>query len=111
MSYPNTPYTITRVLTQANRNNVVHYGMADLSNGMVQIDQMNGYGLITRGFLWQLGEIWFYPQEAAPITTTWAYTGASLATGWTASFGYAGSTHTITTTWADSRSFGNEILD
>lgn len=83
MSYPNTPSTITSVLSQFDKNNVVHYGMADLSGGLIQIDQINGYGLMTNGFLWQFGEIWFYPEDAAPLNTT----------------------------WVNSRSFGDEIPD
>lgn len=111
MSYPNTPTTFTSVLYQVDKNNVVHYGMADLSGGMIQIDQINGYGLITNGFLWQFNEIWFYPQEAAPITTTWADGNAPITTGWSPCIGYLGSSLVITTNWVNSRSFANEIPD
>lgn len=116
MSYPNTPILFTSIQNQTNRFNYCHYGMANLSGGMVQITQINGVGLVTNGFVWQGPEIWFYPQNVDGISTGWAasagYSGcvasSLISTSWTASPGYPGSSVTITTVWTASQSFGDE---
>jgi hypothetical protein len=80
-------------------NNAAPMGMALLSNGLVQIvASNNGFGQVTRGFIWQGPVIWFDPTSAL-----------NLVTGWTAAAGYSGSATLIATTWKSSQEFGNEF--
>ena len=83
MNYPNTPNYFTSRITQGNPANACPYGMAQLDGGMCQISQINGYGLLTLGFIWQAPEIWFHPQAMDGIGPN----GASM-TVWTAAAGY-----------------------
>ena len=116
MSYPNTPNDLaTKSSTPSNTMNYTYYGMANLSGGLIQVAQINGVGLLTNGFVWQMPEIWFYPQEARSLTTGWTaslgYSGSAtvIATGWTAALGYFGSTSSISTTWTSPVAFGLEL--
>lgn len=104
--HPNSPDQLTmKSSTPANTWNVGFYGMAQLTGGLVQITQINGHGLLTKGFVWQLPELWFDPQSMDGVATGWTaalgYTGSAsvLATGWTAAIGYAGSASVISTAW------------
>lgn len=54
-----------------NPMNVTCYGQALLDAGLCQIVQTNGVGLVTRGFLWVGGEIWFDKEAQDGITTSW----------------------------------------
>lgn len=116
MSLEQTPYTMTSNVEQHNRFQVCPYGMALLTRGLVQIVSINGYGLMTNGFLWQGPAIWFDAQSAAaPFSTSWSaaagYSGSAslIATGWTAASGYSGSASLILTAWTASQSFGDEF--
>lgn len=106
MNYPNTPNYFTSRITQGNPANACPYGMAQLDGGMCQISQINGYGLLTLGFIWQAPEIWFHPQAMDGIGPN----GASM-TVWTAAAGYSGcvSASLVVTTWVSSQSFGSEV--
>lgn len=55
-------------------NDVWPYGESLVSSGLMVRDAVNGYGLVTRGFLWQLYDIWIDTTAAANITTTWTPT-------------------------------------
>jgi hypothetical protein len=60
------------------------YGEALVTNGLVTRNVVNGLGLVTRGFIWELYGIWFDAEYYAPITTSWAAYGATLtSTTWT----------------------------
>lgn len=52
-------------------NNVFPYAMAAVDRGLCVQDGVNGFGLVTSGFLWQAYDIWIKIEKAAPITTTW----------------------------------------
>ena len=62
-------------------NDVHVYGEALLTDGLAVRHGVSGYGLLTRGFLWQLYDI-FIDTEAA-VTTSWSDTETSLTTTWT----------------------------
>lgn len=59
------------------------YGEALVTFGLVEISAINGFGLVTRGLIWQGYDIW------GP------YAGASLSTSWSAQAGAS----TLSTTW------------
>jgi hypothetical protein len=96
---PNTPFVVTNLINQANPFNYTNYGMAMLDYGICQIVQTNAVGMMTYGFVWQGGEIWFDTQSVANLTT-----------GWTAAAGYSGSATLITTIWSPSPTGGLEYL-
>ena len=71
------------------------YGEATVSCGLVNRGTINGYGAVTRGFLWQLYDIWTDTQFYAHLATAWtAAAGASISTTWTAASGSS-----VTTIW------------
>lgn len=71
------------------------YGEAVLTGGLENRGAINGYGAVTRGFLWQLYDIWTDVQYYSSITTTWSVAaGSSIATTWQAAAGAS-----ISTTW------------
>lgn len=43
----------------------------------------NGFGLLTRGLLWQAYDIWFDVDAHDGITTSWTSSNASITTTWT----------------------------
>lgn len=74
---------------------VFPYGMPLVSDGLVNIDAVDGFGLLTRGFLWELYQIWFdiefydglstsWGSSEAQVTTNWASSEANITTMWTA---------------------------
>lgn len=79
-------------------NDVYPYAMSNVDFGLTVQGAVNGYGLVTHGFLWQLPEIWFAPQSVDGVSSGWSLqifgvttTGWSLQafgvtqTGWTLS--------------------------
>lgn len=68
-------------------NNFFVYGESLEDFGMCVRKAADGLGLVTRGFLWTGGNIWFNIDANSPITTTWtlSFSGASLTTTWTPS--------------------------
>ncbi len=110
-----TPIIFTSIQNQSNPYNYCLYGMALLTGGLVQVVATNGIGLVTGGLVWQGPIVWFDPQAANPISTGWTacfgYAGSTytITTGWTAMAGYIGSSSTITTTWSSSQEFGDEF--
>lgn len=76
------------------QNDVSVYGEALLTDGLVVRHGINGYGLLTRGFLWQLYDIFIDVDRANQISTSWSNI-ASVTTSWT-------NTETsLTTNWTD----------
>lgn len=51
-------------------NDVFPYGSALETRGLANISAINGYGLVTFGFLWQGHSIWG-PDSGISLTTTW----------------------------------------
>jgi hypothetical protein len=66
----------------ADKNFVFPYGEAILSNGLEVRDAVNGYGLVSRGFLWQLYDIWLDITASAPLVTSWSNSQTSITTIW-----------------------------
>jgi hypothetical protein len=74
----------TQFYSSMNPNPIYPYGEALVTFGFENRGVVNGPGLVTRGFVWQLYDIWFDTEFYAPITTTWAAYGATLtSTTWT----------------------------
>jgi hypothetical protein len=76
-------------------NDVSVYGEALLTHGLVVRQAVNGYGLLTRGFLWQLYDIFIDVDDAQNLSTSWSNTETALTTTW------ANSETSLTTTWTD----------
>ena len=74
---------VTNDITQINP--VSPYGMAICDGGLLVGGSVNGYGLVTRGFLWQLFSVWFDSEYYAPLTTSWTDSDAVITTTWTSS--------------------------
>lgn len=83
------------------QNNVFPYGEPLIDFGLVNISAVDGYGLVTRGFLWQGDAIWGPYMYASLTPTTWiTYSlGITIATTWTA---YAADV-SLTTGWTTSQ--------
>jgi len=97
MAWPNSP---TATINQFDQYNFFPYGMALLDFGLAVQGANNGFGLVTRGLVWQGYDIWFDPTPVAGVSTIWAtYTfGVTVATGWTTyTFGI-----TVSTGWSPS---------
>lgn len=69
------------------------YGEALTTFGLMNRHAIDGFGVVTRGLLWEMYQIWIDTTFYAPITTTWANTETLLTTVWTA----VGSS--LTTAW------------
>jgi hypothetical protein len=52
-------------------NDVFSYGMAIADFGICQVEAVNGFGLCTRGFLWQAHAIWA-SVDGIGISTSWS---------------------------------------
>lgn len=57
------------------------YGQAIVDYGLALTDATDGVGLLTRGNIWQLPQIWFAPILANPISTSWS-TASHPTTTW-----------------------------
>lgn len=76
---------------------VFPYGEALVTAGFVNARSMtNGLGLVTRGLLWQLYDIWFDQEYYDGLGTVWANSDSILTTNWT-------SPAPISTTWTSSQ--------
>ena len=71
------------------------YGEGIVSSGFVVRDGINGVGLVTRGFIWQLYDIWVGREATDSLSTSWSNAEASLTTNWT------NMDTGISTTWTD----------
>lgn len=75
------------------------YGESLESFGLFNRSAVDGFGLTTRGLLWEMYNIWIDTQYFANITTSWAAAaGSSIATTWAAAAGAS-----VSTTWSDVR--------
>lgn len=97
---PNTPIQFTNKFYRFDQYAYYGLGMPQVTFGFVNIVQVNGVGLLTDGFVWQIPELWFAPESVDGI-----------ATGWTAAAGYSGcaAASLISTAWTSSQSFGSEF--
>lgn len=69
------------------------YGESVVSSGLEVRDAVDGYGLISRGLLWELEAIWFDPELVDGITTSWSASDTVITTVWT------DSNSSVTTSW------------
>lgn len=84
-------------MIQSNPQNYTVYGQAVVTGGLIVQDGISGVGLVTNGFVWTGYDVWFDPQLAAPIVTSWSNSNALITTSWT------DSNSAITTTWTTSQ--------
>lgn len=69
------------------KNDVFPYGIAIESWGLANISAVNGYGLVTMGFLWQGHSVWG-PYIGISLTTSWSTMAGNVTlTTWTKSTG------------------------
>lgn len=66
-----------------------------MTSGLAVRDGINGPGILTRGFIWQLYDIWVGRESTDSLSTSWSNAEASLTTNW--SLIDTG----ISTTWTD----------
>ena len=83
------------VQTGSSPNPVFPYGESIVTSGLQNRGVINGYALVTRGFLNQLYDIWFDNEFFASITSVWTSADSVITTSW------SNSDATITTTWVD----------
>ncbi len=69
------------------------YGESIVDSGLVVREATDGYGLVTRGFLWQTPVVWLNETSVASPTTSWSVA-SSPTTTWT-------KTLDTTTTWTN----------
>lgn len=75
------------------------YGEAVVTMGLEVRDATNGYGIISRGLLWELQAIWLDIQAVAPLMTSWTDApGASIITTWAPASGSS-----LSTSWTPSQ--------
>src|SRR5574343_757579 len=76
---------------------IVPYGVAMTNLGLTAWDMIDGYGLLSRGLLWEFYQIWCDQEAYDNLSTSWANGNSAVKTNWTAQA-------SVTTTWADSNS-------
>lgn len=64
-------------------NKIAVYGEAIVTNGLEVRHGIDGYGLVTRGLLWQLFDIFIDTDSKDAITTSWSNSESVLSTAWT----------------------------
>ncbi len=62
---------------------VFPYGESLETFGLQNRGVVNGFGLVTRGFLWQIYDIWFDKDYYMNLSTTWTNNEPSITTTWT----------------------------
>lgn len=59
------------------------YGEPVVTFGFENKGVVNGFGLVTRGLVWQVYDLWFDNHYYSNLTTTWsAASGSSITTTW-----------------------------
>jgi hypothetical protein len=58
------------------------YGQSQISNGLYTRDGISGAGLITRGFIYGVYDVYIDEQGLNPITTSWAVGSSVASTSW-----------------------------
>ena len=76
-------------------NRYTTYGEAIETNGLEVRHGINGVGLLTRGLVWQLFDVYLLTESVDGITTSWSDSEGSITTTW------SDSESAITTTWTD----------
>lgn len=90
---------------QRDKSSFSVYGESVVSGGLCVQNGISGAGLITTGFLWEGYEIWLWPEDSSPVSTSWGsangYSGSAslIVAGWTAAVGYSGSASLVSTAW------------
>jgi hypothetical protein len=74
-------------------NPVFPYGEAIVTQGLEVRDGIDGYGAVSRGFLWELYSIWLDLNFYDGISTSWSAGETAITTSWT------DANAPITTTW------------
>jgi hypothetical protein len=64
-------------------NRYTTYGEAIETNGLVVRHDINGVGLVTRGLVWQLFDIFIDTASVDGISSSWSNAEASITTTWT----------------------------
>lgn len=73
------------------------YGEPLSSFGLENHGVVNGTGLMTRGLVWQVYDLWFDTDYYSNLSSTWvAASGSSVATTWSEASGSS-----ISTTWSN----------
>lgn len=70
------------VYSYLNPDPIVPYGMAVVDFGLTEGNMINGYGLLTRGLLWQFYDVWCDQQFYDNLSTNWADDNAPVVTVW-----------------------------
>lgn len=76
-------------------NKIQIYGESVVTNGLSVRDGINGIGLVTRGVLWQLFDIYIDTGSKDGIVSSWSNSDASITTTW------SNSDSAISTTWTN----------
>lgn len=72
-------------------NPVFVYGEPLVTFGFENMGVINGLGLVSRGLLWNLYDIWFDNDYYSQITTSWSNADSVITTTWTnLQFGMSG---------------------
>lgn len=74
-------------------NSTFSYGMALEDFGLCQVEAINGFGLVTRGFLWQAYGIWANVENTIGISTSWTVYASGSSNSW------AVENSSVVTTW------------
>lgn len=71
-------------------------GMALSDRGLTDWNTYDGFGLVTFGFIWGCGNIWFGPyySNGTTLSTTWTICAGGTLTTWTICAGAS-----VATTW------------
>lgn len=77
---------------------VAVYGLALVTRGLSVGGAVDGFGLLTFGFLWQQFKIWFDRTFYESLSTSWSQTQTAITTSWT------DTNAVITTSWTDTGS-------
>lgn len=64
-------------------NRYTTYGEAIETNGLVVRHDINGVGLVTRGLVWQLFDVFIDVGSVDGITTSWSDSQSAITTTWT----------------------------
>jgi hypothetical protein len=59
------------------------YGEPIATFGFENHGVVNGFGLLTRGLLWQYFDLWFDADYYSNLATTWSDADATITTTWT----------------------------
>lgn len=81
-----------------NSQSVFPYGEPLVSRGLFNRDAVDGFGLLSFGFLWELQAIWIDTNLASNLSTGWTARIGVTMTSWTRAAGSS-----IATSWTSPR--------